>query len=505
MQLPIRFPQRRKAPMIPDFSVPLLVTGLLWYSSPYDLTLAEVTAAFLLSWLPWASYRNWDRGERKEIPFFALLAGVYWLFYAVPLFWGTHETISVAGRRALSEGAITAALYLAVAGVVALWAGIRLAARFRWLPAIGVDVSDAPGLRRYLQMILILATLIKVFVPITAGGQGGRQIIINFENMVPTVSFAVFLRYYLRRRASGFEKLLILGYVFIGLIVGMSSGWLGSFVGLGITCVVVYTYERREFPLRAALIVIPIILFFQPAKTAFRERYWSGEPTASYSERIVFWGETSWNMWDHAIADKTGEQSKLLADATLSRLSLLEQTANIIELTPSRVPYQYGHLYSYMAITFIPRFLWPEKPSANEANRWYQVSYGLTLPRELSHVSIAVGTLAESYISFGWLGPLLIMFPLGVFLGSVQRIVLHADSGLLLSSLGAVMVPQLLTVETQLVEYVAGLAQQTFVVLLVLMPTLKSRKEKTAPGVALAPHANRDVRIRATTASKNRC
>jgi hypothetical protein len=210
-------------------------------------------------------------------------------------------------------------------------------------------------------------------------------------------------------------------------------------------------------------------------------------------------------MWDHAIADKTGEQSKLLADATLSRLSLLEQTANIIELTPSRVPYQYGHLYSYMAITFIPRFLWPEKPSANEANRWYQVSYGLTLPRELSHVSIAVGTLAESYISFGWLGPLLIMFPLGVFLGSVQRIVLHADSGLLLSSLGAVMVPQLLTVETQLVEYVAGLAQQTFVVLLVLMPTLKSRKEKTAPGVALAPHANRDVRIRATTASKNRC
>jgi hypothetical protein len=257
--------------------------------------------------------------------------------------------------------------------------------------------------------------------------------------------------------------------------------------------------------LRAALIAIPIILFFQPAKSEFRERYWSGKVTGSYSERIVFWAERSWSMWDNAIADKTGEQGKLLAAATLSRLSLLEQTANIMELTPGRVPYQYGRLYSYMAITFIPRFLWPEKPSANEANQWYQVSYGLTLPGQLSHVSIAVGSLAESYISFGWFGPLLIMFPLGVLLGSIQRIFLRADSGLLLSSLGAVMVPQLLAVESQLVIYVAGLAQQTFVVLLVLVPTLKSRKEKAAPAVALAPRANRDVRIRATAASKNRC
>jgi hypothetical protein len=480
MQFPIRFPQRLKGPMISDFSVPLLVTGLLWCSSHYDLTLAELTAAFLLSWLPWVSYRNWDRGERKGIPFFALLAGVYWLVYAVPLFWASHETSSVAGRRALSEGAITASLYLAVAGVVALGAGMKLAARLRWLPAIGVDVSATPRRRQYLRMILIFATLIKLFVPITAGGEGGRQILVNFENMVPTVSFVIFLRYYLRRRAPEVEKFLILGYVVIALVVGVSSGWLGSFVGLGIICMVVYTYERRRFPLRAALIVIPIILFFQPAKSAFRDRYWTGKFDDGYSERIAFWADESWKMWDRALSDQTGEQGKLLADATLSRLSLLQQTANIMELTPSRVPYQYGHLYSYIAITFIPRFLWPEKPSANDANHWYQVSYGLTLPQQLSNVSIAVGTLAESYISFGWVGLLLIMFPLGVFLGSVQRIFLRADSGLLFSSLGAVMVPQLLTVESQMAEYVAGLVQQTFVVLLVLMPTLKSHKGKTA-------------------------
>jgi len=297
--------------------------------------------------------------------------------------------------------------------------------------------------------------------------------------------------------------------VFIALVVGISSGWLGSFVGLGIVCVIVYTYERRKLPLAAALIVLPVILFFQPGKAAFRERYWRANSTDSnsdtYSERIGFWVKNSWNIWGDAITDRTGEQGKLLANATLSRFSLLQQTANVMELTPDRVPYQYGSLYSYIAVTFVPRFIWPNKPSVNDANHWYQVSYGLTEPGNLSSVSIAVGTVAESYINFGWLGPVLIMLPLGVFLGSFQRIFLHADSGLLFSSVGAVLVPQLLTVEAQMAEYVAGLAQQIFVVLLVLIPTLKSRtREKSAPAMMFVRYPKQPETQRPSTSLQKR-
>jgi hypothetical protein len=39
--------------------------------------------------------------------------------------------------------------------------------------------------------------------------------------------------------------------------------------------------------------------------------------------------------------------------------SLLQQTANLMEFKPGRVPYQQGRLYSYIGITLIPRFLWP--------------------------------------------------------------------------------------------------------------------------------------------------
>jgi hypothetical protein len=500
MQLLTRFQPLRERPKIPDFVVPLLVTALLWYSSPYDVTLAETGAAFLLGWLPWASYRNWYRGERKGIPLFALLAGMYWLAYVVPLFWAKHEVELVAIRRPLSERAITASLYLVVTGVFALGAGIKLAARFRWVPAIRFDILRTAGDWQYLRIIFILGTLVKVFVPINEWGEGGRQLLSNFENMVPVVSFAIFLRYYLRSKISGLDKFLMLGYVLLGLVVGISSGWLGSFIGLGIVSVIVYTYERRKLPLTAALIVLPIILFFQPGKGAFRERYWRGDSAGGYSERAAFWVESSWNIWADAITDRTGQKGMLLVDATLSRLSLLQQTANVMEFTPGRVPYQYGSLYSYIGVTLIPRFLWPDKPSVNDANRWYQVSYGLTLPRGLSSVSIAVGTLAESYINFGWLGLVLIMFPLGIFLGSLQRIFLHADSGLLFSSVGALLVPQLLTVESQMAGYVAGLVQQVFLVLLVLIPVLKSRgRGKAAPARRFARPANQPEILRSNT------
>ena len=74
-----------------------------------------------------------------------------------------------------------------------------------------------------------------------------------------------------------------------------------------------------------------------------------------------------------------------------------------------------------MVVTWIPRFLWPDKPSVNEANQFYQVAYGLTAEEELAGVSIAVGYLAESFINFGWFGVVGVMFTIGVFFDFYQK------------------------------------------------------------------------------------
>jgi hypothetical protein len=468
---------RRFNPIV-DVGGPLLITAFLAYTSSYDVTAEQGVSAFLLCWMPWAAYCEWLRSDRGKIPLFALLAAMFWLAYAVPLFWAKHVVTGFFGSQVLTESAITESLYLAILGVVCLWLGMRVAANLHWTPKVRMDVSSSPNRWNYLRAIFVFGTLVKVFVPITIFGEGARQMVSNFENTVPVVGSAIFVRYYLRGRILKFDKLLIFGYGLVALVVGISSGWLGSVVSLGLVCVVVYIYERRKFPVMAALIVLPVILFFQPAKSVFRERYWKGESSDTTTERVSFWLESSWQLWNKALTNQDNEQIKELSNATLSRLSLLQQTAHMMELTPNRVPYQYGSLYSYIAVTFVPRILWPDKPSVNDANHWYQVSYGLTAPQQLSTVSIAVGTVAESYINFGWFGPILIIFPLGIFLGSFERMFLHADSGLLLSCLGAVLVPQLLAIESQMAEYIAGLAQQIFFALLVLLPALESQAQK---------------------------
>jgi hypothetical protein len=319
-------------------------------------------------------------------------------------------------------------------------------------------------------------------VPIDTLGGGGRQFLAIIETIVPSVTFVVLLRYYLRGAAIPIDKVLLAGYAGVALIAGISSGWLGSFVGLAIMAMGVFVCERRKLPLVAIMIWIPIVLFLQPGKEKFRQQYWREGASDSYVERFNFWMDSSWSEWGKALSSSDQDDSRNLANQTLGRLSLLQQTANVMEATPERVPYQYGQLYSYMLVTFVPRLFWPEKPSVNASNRWYQVTYRLTMRNELNGVSIAVGYLPESYINFGWFGPPVVLFCLGILLGLFDKIFLRPSSGLLLNSIGVVLLPQLLQVEAQLAQYIAGFGQQVAVALITMAPMFDLHRNEAYRG-----------------------
>jgi hypothetical protein len=466
-------------PVLIYTGVPLLVTAFLWATGSNQLSVTQFFTAFVLCWIAWASYQQWYRGTRQEIPLFSLIAAMYWLTYAVPLFWSSDMIGLVTGPRRISESALIWSMYLVVIGVLSLWAGMTVARNWRWSTASRLDVPQNPWRWHYLRMVLVGGALLKVLVPITALGEGGRQLLVNIESIVPSVTFVILLRYYLRGKAIGADRVLLAGYFLVALVVGLSSGWLGTFVGLGIICIAAYVLEKRKFPVTAILVVLPIVLFLQPGKAKFREKYWQSGPKESYSEnygeRIGFWIEASSRAWAHALTDVSGDGLRKLSSDTLIRLSLLQQTGNVIEMTPSRVPYQNGRLYSYVLVTFIPRFVWPEKPSISDANKWYQVSYHLTLPANIESVGIAVGAITESYINFGWFGPAPVMFCLGLVVGVFQAIFLRTGSGLLLGSIGVALLPGLLSVESQMAVYVAGLVQQILFALIVLAPVLELR------------------------------
>ena len=460
----------RSLPVLLYAGGPAIITVALWATSLYEVTLPQVIAAFILCWIPWAAYQQWARGAREKIPLFVLLGVMFWLAYAVPLFWTKHQISQVGVPHHLSENAITQSLYLVVFGMAALGVGMTVAGRLHFAESIKLDIHRSPARWHYLRFILLAAVLLKVALPFSMQGGGGRQFLAIIETIVPSVAFAILLRYYLRGSAIPVDKILLAGYAVIALVVGISSGWLGSFVVVAIMATAVYVYERRKLPLVAIMIGIPIVVFLQPGKEKFRQQYWRPGASESYVERFNFWMNSSWSSWGEALSDENGERARDLANQTLGRLSLLQQTANVIESTPERVPYQNGRTYSYMLVTFVPRLFWPDKPSVNDSNRWYQVAYRLTARNNLNGVSIAVGYLPESYINFGWFGPPVVMFFLGILLGLFDKIFLGPGSGLLLNSIGVALLPQLLPVEAQLAQYIAGFGQQVAVALITLAP-----------------------------------
>jgi hypothetical protein len=468
----------RTLPVLLYTGFPLGITLALWSTSLYTVTPPQVIAAFILCWIPWAAYKEWVKGPREKIPLFVLIGVMYWLAYAVPLFWTKHQVSQITEMHQLSEDSITESLYLVVLGVAALGIGMAAAKRLRFMESFKVDIHRSPARWHYLRFVLLIAVLLKIAVPINMLGGGGRQFLAIIETIVPSVAFAILLRYYLRGAAIPLDKILLAGYAIIAVVAGISSGWLGSFVGVAIMATAVYVYERRNLPIVAIMIGIPIVLFLQPGKEKFRQQYWRTGASESYVERFNFWMNSSWSEWGETLSNADQEQARNLANQTLGRLSLLQQTANVMESTPDRVPYQNGRLYSYMLVTFVPRFLWPDKPSVNDSNRWYQVAYRLTMRSDLNGVSIGVGYLPESYINFGWFGPPVVMFCLGIFLGLFDKLLLSPRSGLLLNSVAVALLPQLLPVEGQLAQYISGFGQQVGIALITLAPMFDLRRNQ---------------------------
>ena len=233
-----------------------------------------------------------------------------------------------------------------------------------------------------------------------------------------------------------------------------------------------YFDVRRRLPKAVIVGLVIVILFLQPGKNEFRRRYWHGigNTVGTTSERATFWLSASFRAWSDAL-ERPEKRSKLFGE-TVTRASLFEPTAMVMQMTPSQVPYQNGRLYRYLAVSLIPRAVWPDKPSFSEANQFYQVAYGITDRRDLSKVSMAVGILAESYINFGWFGPPFVMLLIGLLLNLIRRYFLDAEQGEFLRCLGIALLPNLMIVESQAAQYLAGIIQAVLLTVVIFMPAV---------------------------------
>jgi hypothetical protein len=279
----------------------------------------------------------------------------------------------------------------------------------------------------------------------------------------------------IRGNASIVDKVLIGLYWMINIVVAISAGWMGPIVGIAIVSTVAYIVERRTIPIAFLAVSLGLFLFLNPAKGTFRGQYWySDQSSSTRIERLMSWLGTSTDIWKDILGGSQSSNMTLqdVFESTVMRTSLLTQTANVLELTPSLVPHQQGKTYTYVFVGIVPRFLWPTKPTVSDANIIYQLAYGLTTQEDIGTVTIVVGVPTEAYINFGWSGVILIMFGLGIFFNCIEQVFMDVGSGQILTAIGIVLVYQFSRVESQMSVYLAGILQQVFLTLLVLFPIL---------------------------------
>jgi hypothetical protein len=488
---------RRFPKAVSRWAAPSAVTALLWLTRANEVTLTQAGLALILAYLPWRSYLTWKASEKSDLPIFSMIGIMYWLYYALPLFWEPHTISQLysATARELSDAGVSLAMLMAALGVGSLWLGMHARVGRRFSPR-HLAINLAPSRRPYIRFVLAVGCLLNVYdVSPYILGQGGKQLTGIVVSIVPMLAFVILFRYYLRGDSTQVERILLAAFVAGRLLSGLSSGWLGVSMSLILTCGIVYLAERRRIPQGAFILVMLFALFFQVGKEDFRKTYWNAESQdiaaatqGGKVERASFWVQRSLEKWGETIADPNVQTLRDAITPSVSRIALLNQTANVVDMTPSVVPYQYGALYSYLGVSLVPRFLWPDKPSVNEANQFYQVAYGLTAEDDLGQTSIAAGTLTEGYINFSWPGAVGIMFLLGIFFDFYQTTFLSIKSGPLLQAVGVVLLPTFLSIESQMAQYLGGIIQEVVVILIVMLPAVKMTRSFRRPRVLQLQH-----------------
>ena len=462
---------------------PAFLTLALWTISPNPVQIEAAVCALSMLLIPWGSFLSWKYRNQRGLPVFAMISGAYWVYFSLGLFEGTR-TLSLLRPTRIDETAVTYAEDMALLGVLCIWAGMRLPVRL-WVPARQPTVVDLPKHWSYIRLIMILTT-IAGFYPASVYwlGDDVRQVLIILETFVPTVAFVLLFRRWLLGHAADWDGRLLVAVGVARIGMGLASGWITPVVSLGITCVGLLMIERRRFPWVPALMIVGVIFFLQVGKGAFRAVYWRDQAEGSVIERVEYWLEASALQWTSAATARDPDRGGALASQALERASLLTQVAHVLDITPSQVAFQNGETYKYLAITLIPRFLWTDKPSVNDANRFYQVAYGLTAPDNLASVSIAVGSLAEAFINFGWLGVICVMCGIGLVLGLCERTCLVAGASPLLMAIGLALLPSLLLIDEQLGQYVGGIVQEVLLAIAVFLPitTQSSASQRLAVG-----------------------
>lgn len=416
------------------------------------------------------------RRRDQQVPFFPIICIAYASVFVLPLWRGAH-TESEYGYLLLSPRvASTVLIYIGV-GVSAMIAGYFATGFAR--PVFGRPFLDWNLDPKWATRLAVVTVIGDVFLnQMTLLDKGG--FLGPFKQPVAIVcnahfGIAILAALYFRSGRARLGYLLYGAVILRGIVALYMTALSEMIMPVAVVLCLQWRYKKK-LPLRLLLIAGALYLLIQPAKITTRARVLNaGEGAGSAVGRLIVFAEEFTKFWFGGQEDS----GKRAESESWERLTGLNNFAVVSEMTPAVIPYWGGSTYRYLAVSLIPRFVWPEKPAAQDAQNWYALAYGFLKPEQIGQTWFGMHQIIEVYLNFGLLGLFFVMPIVGAFYRSIA--ILFSESGT--GDAGQVVVVTLLTgfvnIETATAGLLGGVIQNLLVYSILL--NLVRRRESTAP------------------------
>lgn len=436
------------APLVLAAALSVLLAGVLalaflWASPEPRESTTVALDALLLAICMFPGIR-WLFGARQAVPVFECICLSYAMHFGVtPLLRANLfvQHFTDAGTlMAFTEDDLTATLVAVIAGIVAMqlaYALYSVSSLPKRLPVVEIALSSG-RLHRYLLTAVIggLALVEARGMGFTPSSDSPVGAILNVFASQLTVAVAIlsYLVFSGRPHPPIYSRLLILsvvGSVWLGLTTAQFENVLVVPVAIALTTLQL----RRHFMLLIlAAIAVGYVFLFQPVKIEYRKLLVQSNVEFSLPERIALWYVAFVDVVtptsDSTATTAPASSSQSGADTSDALVTVRDTLARVdythfFELvrldTPDMIPYYGGSSYQYFFVGWIPRAIWPDKPSALDGNNAMVVDYGLLSDVSVQSTSAGLGLLPEAYANFGDLGMLVIMAIQGIVLAAVFR------------------------------------------------------------------------------------
>jgi hypothetical protein len=398
----------------------LVITLPTWFDySPWQLALAMV----LLDVCLYPTFRYIARRE-TGLPIMPVLCMSFAVQYALPILTQEPKVILAGAElRYLEESAIVVPLIMAIVGVCLLQVCYYLLRDLKVgpaLPTVNLHLSEQKAEIFCIGVLALyfLMGRLRSFLPEDSALQFQSIFFLLQNQLLVAIGILAWLTFKVRKRKRHMAMLLMV--VFLAALRGFSTTMLEIMIApLAVLFIAKWMYTHRIPWVSFAMIALAF-LFFSPVKMEIRQSL-RGEvlDEQPVQNRAQDWVNSAAQFWGETFTGKRPLEEST-ADAS-SRMDLIHSFGHIYSLTPSEVPYQLGSTYSYLAIAWVPRLFWPEKPIANYANNFYAIEYGISTEEGVKTSSFGVTLIGEGFINFGPVGVAVIMMILGTVLSLMER------------------------------------------------------------------------------------